>query len=204
MITIDEIIERDFLKEIRTFDFKDDEDWDSSIEKNNLTIPSVVSECNRNYMLKYFRMIESCKSILEIGVNDYPGCLSRVLIDNKKDEAKYLGVDINPIPFTDVSKNQFGIQTDSADYEIIMSFAESKNISNFDFIFIDGWHSVNQILKEWRFIEHLNPNGIVAIHDTNYHPGPKKLIENLNPDKFIIEKYCAGLDDYGIAFVRRK
>lgn len=201
MITIDEIVKRDLTKEIRTFSAKDDEDWDSDIPMKGIT---VVSECNREYMLKYFNMIDDCKSILEIGVNDYPGCLSRVLIDNKRTETTYLGVDINLVPFTDRSKNQFGIQTDSANYEQIMSFANSEGIFSFDFIFIDGWHSVNQVLKEWRFVEHLNKGGIVAMHDTNYHPGPKLFIENLNTERYILDVLCTNSDDYGISFVRLK
>ena len=199
MITIDEIVKRDLIKEIRTFSPKDDEDWDVNLPMKWAT---VVSECNRNYMLNFFNMVENCQSILEIGVNDYTGCLSRVLIDNKKTETKYLGVDINPVPFIDESKNQFGIQTDSANYEQIMAFANSKGIFSFDFIFIDGWHSVNQVLKEWRFIEHLTKDGILAMHDTNYHPGPKLFIENLNTERYIVEKHCTNSDDCGISFVR--
>jgi predicted O-methyltransferase YrrM len=201
MITIDEIVERDLIKEIRTFSIKDDEDWDSDIPMKSFT---VVSQCNRDSLLNYFSKLKDCKAILEIGVNDYEGCLSRVLIDNKNDETKYLGVDINPVPFTDAHKNQFGIQTDSANIDEIMSYANKIGITNFDLIFIDGWHSVNQVLKEWRFTEFLNTDGIVVFHDTNYHPGPKLFIDALDSSKFNIIKCCQVEDDYGIAFVTKK
>jgi len=202
MITVDEIVKRDLVKEIRFFDYRDDEDWPSYMY--SLSVDDVVSDCNRRNMLKYFKSLENCKSILEIGVNDYIGCLSRVLIDNKKDETKYIGVDINVVPFKDETKNQFGIETDSANYEEIMSFANSKGVNTFDFIFIDGWHSINQVLKEWRFVEFLSPNGMIAMHDTNHHPGPKFFVDNLNPEKYIIEKQCTEDNDYGVTFITKR
>lgn len=201
MITIDEIVQRDLIKEIRTFTAKDDEDWDSDIPMKGFT---VVSECNRENLLHFYKNLVNCKSILEIGVNDYEGCLSRVLIDNKSDEATYLGVDINPVPFNDASKKQFGIQTDSANIEEIMNYANKIGITSFDLIFIDGWHSVNQVLKEWRFTEFLNTDGIIVFHDTNYHPGPKLFIDALDSSKFNITKCCQVENDYGIAFVTKK
>ena len=58
------------------------------------------------------------------------------------------------------------------------------------------------MIKEWRFIEHLTKDGILAMHDTNYHPGPKLFIENLNTERYIVEKHCTNSDDCGISFVR--
>jgi hypothetical protein len=201
MITIDEIVKRDLIQEIRTFTESDNDDWYPDTPFLGV-IP--VSKCNRESMFKYLNKVNNCKSILEIGVNDYSGCLSRTLIENKKVETKYLGVDLDPIPFLDESKNLYGIQTDSSNIEEIMSYANSKGIFFFDLILIDGWHSINQVLRDWRFVEYLNDGGIVAMHDTNLHPGPKLFTQNLNTEKYTIDKCCTESNDYGIAFIKVK
>ena len=96
---------------------------------------------------------------------------------------------------------------------LLISFDEQSlliNLGNicccyhFDFIFIDGWHSVNHVLKEWRFVEYLSDFGIVAIHDTNYHPGPRKFIKVLNPERYIIDKTCTEGKDWGISFIKKR
>ena len=74
-----------------------------------------------------------------------------------------------------------------------------------DFLFIDGWHSINQVLDDWKFTEFLADGGVVGFHDTNCHPGPMLFVDNLNPDKYDIEKCCTTwMVDYGISFVSRK
>ena len=87
----------------------------------------------------------------------------------------------------------------------IMSFVKSKGVEKFDFIFIDGWHSINQVLDDWKFTEFLADEGIVGFHDTNCHPGPLLFVDNLNPEKYNIEKKCTTyIVDYGISFVSKK
>ena len=68
--------------------------------------------------------------------------------------------------------------------KILMEHGEDS----FDFIFIDGWHSINQVLDDWKFTEFLAEGGIVGFHDTNTHPGPMLFVDNLNPDKYIVER----------------
>jgi predicted O-methyltransferase YrrM len=86
-----------------------------------------------------------------------------------------------------------------------MEFVNSKGVDKFDFIFIDGWHSVNQVLDDWKFTEFLADGGVVGFHDTNVHPGPMLFIDHLNTEKYNVEKCCTTwLTDYGISFVTRK
>jgi len=70
-----------------------------------------------------------------------------------------------------------------------------------DYLFIDGWHSILQVLVDWEYTRAVK-DGIICFHDTNYHPGPKRFIEKLNLDRFSVEKKCPL--DYGITLIRRK
>lgn len=202
MITIDQIVFRDLIKEIRTFSPYDDADWDGNCPGN---IIYEISDCNREKFIQNFNSIKyQCTSILEIGVcNNDTSSLSHILINEKRDDAFYFGVDIKDKTFLDNrDKNVYTIQSDSADIEKIMSFVNSKGVNHFDFIFIDGWHSINHVLKEWRFIEYLSKTGIVCLHDTNFHPGPRNFINALNPERYLIDKTCTDLNDWGISFVK--
>jgi hypothetical protein len=202
MITIDQIVFRDLLKEIRTFSPYDDADWDANCPGN---IIYEISDCNREQFIQNFNSVRhQCTSILEIGVcNNDASSLSHILINQKRDDAFYFGVDIKDKTFLDKhDQNVYTIQSDSADIEKIMSFVNSKGVSHFDFIFIDGWHSINHVLKEWRFIEYLSNTGIVCLHDTNYHPGPRSFINALNPERYVIDKTCTEPNDWGISFVK--
>jgi hypothetical protein len=204
MITIDEIILRDFLKEIRESEYVDNLDWDENCPGN---IGFEISPCNTQQFEEHFNSIkDKCTSILEIGVcNNAEDSFTHVMINNKIDSAFYFGVDIKDKTFLDnKEKNVFTIQSDSADIKKIMAFVNSKGVKHFDFIFIDGWHSVNQVLKEWRFTEYLSDFGMVCLHDTNYHPGPRKFVDGLNPEKYVINKTCVEKIDWGITFITRR
>ncbi len=204
MITIDQIILRDLLKEIRESEYIDNLDWD---EHCPLNISYEISPCNRAQFEKHFNSIkDKCASILEIGVcNNDESSLSHILINKKRDDAFYFGVDIKDKSFlAKEEKNVYTIQSDSADIDKIMSFVNSKNVNHFDFIFIDGWHSVNHVLKEWRFVEYLSNGGIVCLHDTNFHPGPRKFVNVLNPERYLINKTCIDRMDWGITFITRR
>lgn len=204
MITIDEIVQRDLINDIRESDYLDNIEWDERCPTN---IGYEISPCNKTTFEKYFNQIkEKCTSILEIGVcNNAEKSLTHVMINQKIDSAFYFGVDIKDKTFLNNSdKNVFTIQSDSGDIDKVMEFVNSKGVTHFDFIFIDGYHSVNQVLKEWRFVEYLSDFGIIAIHDTNYHPGPRKFIDVLNTEKYIIDKTCTEGLDWGISFITKK
>jgi len=61
---------------------------------------------------------------------------------------------------------------DSADRDRAYALMDGLDLDTIDFLFIDGWHSVNQRLADWRYVERLSPGGVVVMHDTNVHPGP--------------------------------
>ena len=203
---IDDIINNDLTKEIRTFTDFDDVDWPPGtgfLGQHNF------SALNKLYLRKNFlSIVNNCKAILEIGVlrDDVNLSSTDVFLKNKNKETFYFGVDMDDRSYLDdEEKNVFTIKNNSSNIDEIMDFVKSKGVNEFGFIFIDGWHSINQVLDDWRFTEYLSKDGIVGFHDTNVHPGPKEFINALDTEKYYVDKKCTTLMmDWGISFVKRK
>ena len=80
---------------------------------------------------------------------------------------------------------------------------KTKGVIKIDFLFIDGWHTINQVKRDWEFTKFLSANGIVGFHDTSCHPGPKRFLEALDTEKWnVIPNTCPA--DWGIGFVWAK
>jgi hypothetical protein len=191
----------DFIRDFKFNDGRDNQDRPF----NGKEAPVEFSDCNRDQLQKAFLEIrDTAKCILEIGVcRNGQGSSTYVFLNNKKDETFYIGVDLEDKSFlNDKSKNIFTIKTTSSNFHHILDSTLKKGISQFDFIFIDGYHSINQCLDDWKFVSRLSKNGIVGLHDTSNHPGPVALVENINTDLWSVERLC--LDDNGISFFRKK
>jgi hypothetical protein len=202
MITIDEIVKRDLYKEIRTYTDYDDSDWPLTFEP-----PIEVSVANIDELSYFFNMKKSeCKSILEIGVaSKLQRSFTNFFIENKLNGTKYFGVDKEDRSFiNDSAKNIYTIKTDSANIFEVKSYLKEHGIDKVDFIFVDSWASVNQVLADWLYIELLSDDGIIAFHDTNFHPGPSDLVNNLKQDKYEVYKKCVSNQDWGITFITKK
>lgn len=144
--------------------------------------------------------------IVEIGVDASPvgNSSTSTLLNLKPKECVYLGVDtINKSYLDDVVNNIFTIQSDSLDKQKILEFMDRHSRKKIDFMFIDGWHSINQVLGEWQYWEFMAADGVMAFHDTNFHPGPVTLIEAIDETLFSVECYGRNTLDWGISVVRR-
>lgn len=163
-----------------------------------------VSDCNLAALQMYFLpMANDCRSILEIGINrNGEGSFTQIFLKNKPHDCVYIGVDIDDKTYlNDAERNIHTIRNDSSNYTENMRMINALGVYEFDFIFIDGWHSINQVLRDWEYVRHLSSKGIVGLHDTNHHPGPKNFIAALNRQLWQAEQRCP--DDFGIGFARR-
>ena len=212
--------EKDLIKDIRSNTYADNLDagiqdfinfWPEVKNDDNCFKPYLegteVSDCNRNALLEQFLKIkDECKSILEIGIGrNGDRSFATVFSQNKKNETIYVGIDIEDRSWlVDCGENIYTIQGDSSNYDQnIEIIKEQFNVTEFDFIFIDGLHSVNQVLKDWEYTNLLSDNGIVGLHDTRYHTGPYLFIRNLDKKVWnVIENACP--NDYGIGFATKK
>jgi predicted O-methyltransferase YrrM len=120
------------------------------------------------------------KNVLEIGV--FEGETSVKMIEALPIGGKYTGIDINDYRKLDFNKAGKG-------WNFILG--ESINVlktmpeNHFDFIFVDGDHSWENILPEFKEIERvIKPGGVIAYHDSIHIADVKKLIEYAHHYKY--------------------
>ncbi len=213
-MTRDEIVKNDLVEEIRTFSEVDDQELNLDIFKKkygvnmSLSVTKEFSDCNKSQLIRQFKKVAPhAKAILEIGVHRNGGDSSTwCFLNYKNKDTYYFGVDIVDKSFLDDKENNiYTIKENSSNTDKIMDIIKSTGVEKFDFIFIDGYHSINQVLDDWKFTEYLAEGGIVGFHDTNMHTGSMLFVDYLNTDKYNVEKSCTTwLVDWGIAFVSRK
>jgi hypothetical protein len=169
------------------------------------------SEENRNRLREHFLKLKKCKCILEIGVDNNPDrsrTSTRTILDIKEDKTKYFGIDIMDKSYLDdPAKNIYTLKENSSNVDTVMDFVQSKGNHKIDFLFIDGWHSINQCEREWNgYTPHLSSRGIVGWHDSNHHYGPKWLTETVDREKWEVAEFPGAepTRDFGISFAWRK
>lgn len=199
---VNHFIKNDLTEDIRLHNHQDD------LETLNTEGNDVVYEmslCNRIYLKDAFKA-DKVNSILEIGVcKPFNGTNSsyHVFKEIKSPQCFYFGVDILDKSFiNDYDNNIHSIKSDSSDLDLIMDYINDNGINKIDFLMIDGWHSGNQLLKDWRFTQFLSEDGVVALHDTQYHYYPRALINKLRKDKFSVSSCCHKPGDWGISFIK--
>ena len=117
------------------------------------------------------------RSVLEIGV--FEGETSQHLINALPQGGQYIGIDINDYR-TNATKAAMTSGGKSIDFILGNSLDElSKLPSNhFDLIFVDGDHSWEHIIQEFKLVEKvIARGGVIAYHDTIHLEGPRKLVE---------------------------
>lgn len=212
--------QNDLTGDIRTHTAWDDKDGDCRImlgENNPFHKHGgweETSEVSREILRERFmRVRDNCSAILEIGISrNGENSFTQVFLKNKKKETCYIGIDIDDKKYlNNDDENIFTIRNSSSNYTenvnwILEIFERCKlERKQFDFIFIDGWHSINQMLQDWEYTELLSENGIVGIHDTAYHPGPRVFVQALNTDIWSVEQnVIKEPNDWGIGFAWKK
>lgn len=120
------------------------------------------------------------KNVLEIGV--FEGETSVKMIEALPIGGKYTGIDINDYRKLDFNKAGKGwnfILGESI--KVLANMPED----HFDFIFVDGDHSWENILPEFKEIERvIKPGGVIAYHDSIHIADVKKLIEYAHHYKY--------------------
>lgn len=200
--------ENDLVRDIRTHSNLDDEDYPVAAlglkysgifgieftDANHAALQEAISYCN-----------PSAKTFLEIGVcRNGERSSTHTILNNLPHDGIYLGVDIEDKSFlNNPSKGIHTIKESSSDYEKVVEKLNSLGVSTLDFIFIDGWHSINQVLDDWEFTKLLSDGGVVAFHDTTAHPGPHFFIKNLNQEKWTVRHNLCP-QDHGFGYCYRK
>lgn len=165
------------------------------------------SSCNQFSLLEKFLSLDiKYGVIVEIGVsrNNFENTSTYVLTKYKTPDTVYLGIDVEDKSFLDSKfPNTHTLISKSEDYQKVLEKFRELGITEIDFLFIDGWHSINQVIDELLWVEMVKPGGIIGYHDTNVHPGPSKIINLFKPELFSVEKFCESPLDWGISFVKK-
>lgn len=166
-----------------------------------------ISDCNREsvrQVMLYFG--ESLRAAMEIGVDrSNERSMSRIIMEGRPKGSFYLGVDLDDKSYlNDPDNNTWTLQCNSHDQTRIRNFLSDKGITQLDLLFIDGWHSVNTCVNDWRYTDMLRPGGMVLLHDSNSHPGCAALFEAVDENLYEKIRCCTDSTDFGIAAFRRK
>jgi len=196
----------DLIKDIRVNNCNDDVDGPfdflTHIPK---TITQEFSECNHKALEEsLLKCGEHLKYILEIGVcrNGSDSSTHTIIKTiSKNPNSIYLGVDLEDKSFlNDTQKGIHTIKENSSNYNSVLSKLNSLGVNEIDYLLIDGWHSINQVLRDWEYTKILRRGGVVAFHDVTSHPGPFFFIKNLDKNIWeVFENLCVMDHGFGYA-----
>lgn len=170
-------------------------------------VPREFSAENQRWLRHNLLRVPRVKCIVEIGVqrNPLPDSSTGILLHHKPADAAYIGIDVEDKSHLDDARRRiFTLKADSSDRQVVFALIDRLGLTEIDFLFIDGWHSVNQCLRDWRYTERLSAYGVVMLHDTNVHPGPVALYEAIDENLFEKTRYCTEGADWGIAVATRR
>ena len=172
--------------------------WISPLEVTDANLDVVRS------VVEEMKARNGLHAIMEIGVNrNGERSMSRILMDERPAECHYLGVDVDDKSYLDDHDNLlYTVQCSSADQHTVRDKLREMGVGILDLLFIDGWHSVNMCVNDWRYTDLLSDQGVVILHDTNSHPGCVALFEAVDPWKYEKQRHCLTAD-YGIAVFRK-
>ncbi len=188
------------------------EDW-ISCEHDYLheEIEHEFSDKNKSVLQNLINELEKSKfnSVLEIGIarsNEHSS--TYYLLNKKLDETVYIGVDTNPECVDRINNwnkpNTHALNCDSGNFDEINDYLKTLNITELDLFIIDGFHSIDQVYKDFKLASLVRKGGYVLFHDTNYHPGPVTILNCINTELFSIQKYFENEKDWGVAVLKRK
>lgn len=193
------------LKYSSDFDVKDpDADWD---DKTRLC-PVEWSSSNGRALISIIEEAMSNRdniNILEIGVDRNAAASStKCFISRLRSEDKYFGVDIADRSHIVTSENIRFLKINSSEYGTVVDEMTKFEIDEIDILFIDGWHSLNQILKDLEYVKNMRSDGVIVLHDVNGHPGPREIVRCIDREYWDVINHCPELSDYGLATLKMK
>ena len=171
-------------------------------------------------------------NILELGVadNGNTNSTTQILISNKRPQDVYCGIDIiqknawngenvniihSPSEYIDINIDRLNrlyaqkvepLRSMEEPFQIVPSIVveESNVVNEIDMLVIDGWHSMEQLYKEWQYTRILSSVGVVFINSVNLYPGPYYITKSIDDTKYDIYRYLSDVKDNGICVAVRK
>ena len=147
-----------------------------------------------------------CNTIVEIGVNRNDiHSITQAFLGNKSKDCVYIGIDLDDKSYLNNSENNvFTIKENSHNHDYIRNAIKNIGRSSIDILMIDGWHSVNTCVNDWKYVDLLSDHGVVLMHDTNCHPGTIALYNAIDESMFDKSRVCLSDNDMGMAIIWKK
>jgi predicted O-methyltransferase YrrM len=117
-------------------------------------------------------------TVLEVGV--FEGETSKSIIEALPNGGQYIGVDINDYRAEDTKAMMENVNGKVVEFVLGTSINKCARMqsNHFDLIFVDGDHSWDNILPEFKVLERLLARGGVFVyHDTIHLEDPRRLVE---------------------------
>ena len=180
----------DYIKELLVYP-----DQDGHTTDGNGQFSLANQKILRDILIEVY---DTCRTVMEIGVariQNYNDSSTYSFANQIHPDCFYCGIDtayVREGVFTLDSKGNFD--------EI--STLINKHI---DVLFIDGNHSIDMMINDWRYSEYVSKGGYVLIHDTKNHPGPHFILDAIDRDLFEVTNYLCGENDgdNGIAVCKK-
>ena len=145
--------------------------------------------------------------ILEIGLNAAfdQQSITYELVSNKPPATPYLGVDAADRAYLlNSGDNMHILQTNSTDQEAVRGKLKDIGIDKISILCIDGDHSVNTVINDFKYSDLLEDGGIIIFHDTNVHPGPVVVVDAIDTNLYKVKKHqTTHKSDWGIAVAQK-
>ena len=140
-----------------------DIDWPWFVVSNKIS--TEISDANKEALDDIIRKV-NVKNVIEIGIarNNARSFTTQLLYAKK---GIYCGIDIEDKTFLNDSLNRvYTIRANSHDQSTIRSYLNTIGLEKCSVLFIDGWHSVNTVINDWKYTDLLDDNGVVIFHDS--------------------------------------
>lgn len=151
---------------------------------------------------EYARLVPEGSSVFEIGVGAYEPELSitHAVLGALGPGVSYFGVDIKSRSLPEPARF---LQTDSKNHDLVRQWMLDNQANPIRLFIIDGDHSVNGALSDWKYVEWIAKDATILMHDSNSHPGPIAILEALGPEWSVYEPLI-GKQDYGMAIIQKR
>lgn len=145
--------------------------------------------------------VADASAVMEIGVGLYEP--EKSFTPRLAGHGIYLGVDPARATLRVNSPRAYLLRCSSFEQGRVRDRLKSLGVTSLDVLMIDGCHSVNACVNDWRYAELVRVGGTVLIHDTNSHPGPVALAAAIDQDVFSVAEPLRASRDYGLTICRR-
>jgi predicted O-methyltransferase YrrM len=162
-------------------------------------MPWWTSEVDVYELIYSLIKMTKAKNVMEIGV--FEGYTSVKMVEALPKDGKFTGIDIN-----DYLKNDLTSIGPEIDFILGESIKVMQGMKpkQFDFIFVDGDHSYENIVPEFKQVAKLiTEGGIIVYHDTIGIPDVKRLMEYISKLGYNVLTFKTS-DNRGLSLVQKR